>query len=143
MLGYFLQGLGTLRKTRAERFQIIGPSQKTAFSASTLAVANGSQYGNNALIAPEAQCDDGMLELSALPPLTCLNLPGLAHRLFLGRLSSDRRVLRLRAPDFEVHREHPGWIHTDGETHPAGTCISFKVVPASLRILCPFTVATR
>lgn len=137
LLGYFLQGLATLREARAETLQIVGAGQKTSFRAATLAVANGSQYGNNALIAPAARCDDGILELSALPPLTCFNVPGLALRLFNGSLPQDHHVLRLRATDFEIQREREGWIHTDGETHRAGTRVRFSIVPASLRILCP------
>lgn len=137
LAGYCLQGLAILRETRAESVGIACTGQHTTFQAATVAVANGSQYGNAALIAPGAHCDDGLLDLTALPPLTGFNFPGLAWRLFNGSLAQDPRVLRLQATDFEVHRKGPGWIHTDGETHHADAIVRFRIVPHSLNILCP------
>lgn len=137
LLGYLLQGIAALRVNRAESLRILCAGQETHFRAATLAVANGDLYGNNARIAPGAQCDDGLLELSALPPLRGFNTLGLARRLFNGSLAADPRVLRLQATEFEVQRERAGWIHTDGETHRAGTRVRFRIIPSSLHILCP------
>lgn len=139
LIGYVMQGAATLRSTRAESLRIICAGQETTFRAATLAIANGDQYGNNARIAPGALCDDGVLELTALPPLTCGNALGLARRLFRGTLDADERVLRLRGTEFEVQRERAGWIHTDGETYHAGPWVRFRIVPQSLTILCPQT----
>jgi diacylglycerol kinase (ATP) len=108
-------------------------------TAFTLAVANTAQYGNNAVIAPTAKIDDGQLDLCAVRPLTAFNVIPMLVGLFAGR-ANEARVLRRRATRFVVQRSSPGLLHTDGETHDAGTSIEFVVRPASLRILAPHQV---
>lgn len=142
LVGYLIHGLATVRRTRAANLRVICDGQESDFQAATLAVANGDQYGNNARIAPGASCDDSALELSALPALTCFNVPRLALRLFNGTLNRDSQVLRLKGANFTVKRETEGWIHTDGETHRAPATVHFGIVPASLHILCPALPAT-
>jgi diacylglycerol kinase (ATP) len=137
LTGYLLQSMAALRQSQAEVVHVRHDGQSVSFRTSTLAVANGDQYGNGARIAPGARCDDGALELTGIPPLRWNNLPRLALRLFQGRLDRDRHVLRLTAAQFTVERENAGWIHTDGETHWAAAQLHFRIVRSSLRILCP------
>lgn len=137
LAGYLFHGLATVNRTRAATLRISCDGQETVFRGSTLAVANGDQYGNNARIAPGARCDDGMLELTALPPISWRHALGLARKLFTGTLDRDARVLRMTARNFTVQRDTEGWIHTDGETHHSPATVHFSIVPASLHILCP------
>ena len=103
----------------------------------TLAVANCDQYGNGARIAPGALPDDGLLDLTAIPPATGRNGLPLLARLFLGSLNHRPDVLRLRSRRFVIERAAPGLIHTDGETHRAGEHLEFVVRPRSLRVMAP------
>jgi len=103
----------------------------------TLAVANCDQYGNGARIAPGALPDDGVLDLTAIPPATLRNGPALLARLFLGSLNHRSDVLRLRSRRFVVERAAPGLIHVDGEVHAAGARVEFVVRPRSLRVMAP------
>ena len=105
--------------------------------AFTLAVANGSQYGNNAHIAPGALLDDGLLDLAAVPPVTPLNAVPLLTRLFSGTLADASDVMLRRGARFVVERATAGLLHTDGETHHAGAHVEFTVRPASLRVMAP------
>ena len=57
-----------------------------AHRAFTLAVANCNQYGNEARIAPRAEVDDGLLDLTAVPPLNVFNAAPLLLTLFRGTL---------------------------------------------------------
>ncbi|MEO7414631.1 MAG: diacylglycerol kinase family protein [Opitutaceae bacterium] len=105
--------------------------------AFTLAVANTDQYGNNARIAPGARVDDGLLDLTVVPPVTLLSAVPLLTRLFSGRLAPPA-VWRRQAAGFVVDGLSAGLVlHTDGETQPAGERVAFSVQPASLRIMVP------
>jgi diacylglycerol kinase (ATP) len=111
---------------RSERMQVF-----------TLAVANTAQYGNDVRIAPGARVDDGLLDLTVVPPVTLINALPLLFRLFLGRLNPPA-VWRRRAARFVVDGLAPDLIlHTDGETQPAGSRVEFSVRPASLRVMVP------
>lgn len=110
---------------------------RTVVPTFTLAVGNCDQYGNHAIIAPGARVDDGLLDLTVVPPLTALNLAPLMWHLFRGTLDRVPTVFRLRAAAFTVERAAPGPIHTDGEVHHAPARVTFSLRPASLRILTP------
>lgn len=103
----------------------------------TLAVANTDQYGNDAFIAPGARVDDGLLDLTVVPPVSpWRGLPFLT-RLFRGSLGRAKGVIRRREVRFVVHRPAPGLIHTDGETHRAGARVEFTIRPLSLSVIAP------
>ncbi len=111
--------------------------QRTNLRPFTVAIANANQYGNNAYIAPEACVDDGLLDLTAVPPVTLLNAAPLLWRLFRQTLSRSAGVFRLRADHFAIERATPGPLHTDGEVHVAPARVEFIVRPRSLRIMAP------
>lgn len=124
---------------REHRYRITAGGNAIECSAFTLAIANACQYGNNALIAPRGRLDDGRIDLCAVPrPSLFSGLP-LAIRLFTGSIDRGHRVTSLQAERFVIERESPGPIHTDGETHAAGTTLEFSVRPASLRVLVPIS----
>ncbi|HEX2852548.1 MAG TPA: diacylglycerol kinase family protein [Opitutaceae bacterium] len=101
----------------------------------TLAVANSDQYGNNALIAPGARVDDGLLDLTAVPPVNLLNALPLFSRLFSGSLHAAN-VTRRQSTHFIVDGLAAGsLLHTDGEIHPAGSRVEFSIRPGSLRVM--------
>lgn len=136
-LRYLTSGAKLLHRFESSEYSIVHPEGKDKVRAFTVAVANAAQYGNNALIAPGALLDDGLINLTALPPINWWNAPGLFLRMFNGTLSLDPRV-RVRVGNrFVVERRAPGLLHTDGETHDAGTSVEFQVRPACLRIRVP------
>jgi diacylglycerol kinase family enzyme len=134
---YLLTAAQTWRTYQPETYTITCDGQRESRRIFTLAVANCDQYGNGARIAPGAFPDDGVLDLTAIPPTTWRNGPELAARLFLGSLSHRAEVLRLRSRRFVVERAKAGLIHVDGETHHAGTSLTFDLNPRSLRVMAP------
>lgn len=137
-LRYLRTSAAALRNAATpQTFTIEHEGVRREVRALTLAVANGDQYGNRARIAPGARADDGLLDLTVVPPLSAFNALPLLVRLFHGSLDGNATVLRLHAPGFTVERAAPGLLQTDGETHTAGERIVFNVRPASLRILVP------
>ncbi len=122
---------------RPQSCVIEGAGARLTRTAFTLAVCNSDQYGNHARIAPGACIDDGLLDLTVVPPLTAFNFAPLLVRLFSGSLHHHRAITRLRSTHFTVERPAPGLIHTDGELHDAPARVTFQVRAASLRILAP------
>lgn len=110
---------------------------RTILRPFTLAISNSDQYGNNACIAPGARVDDGLLDLTAVPPVSVLNGAPLLWRLFRQTLDRSHSVFRLRADRFTIERAAPGPIHTDGEVHFAPARVEFSIRPRSLRIMAP------
>ena len=136
-LGYLATIAALWRRHEPETCVITCEGVREARAIYTLTLANCDQYGNGARIAPGAQPDDGLLDLTALPPVTLANAVPLLARLFLGSLNHRADVLRLRRRTFRIERARPGLLHTDGETHLAGETIEFSVRPRSLRVMVP------
>ncbi len=140
---YLTTSAALWRTHRPEDCWIECHGERLPARAFTLAVANSDQYGNNARIAPGARVDDGLLDLTVIPPVSVLQAVPMIAGLFAGSFGHAWNVLRLRAERFVVERPAPGLIHTDGETHPAGRRVEFSIRPASLRVLAPAPVTGR
>jgi diacylglycerol kinase family enzyme len=131
--------LAAVRALRHERVTIRTTTHDETLDILLVAVANSDQYGNNARIAPGARVDDGLLDLIAVRPVGLVGAAVLTARLFLGNFDRSPDVRRMRGSRFVIERVAPGLIHTDGETHDAGTAIDVVVHPRSLRVLVPAT----
>ncbi len=136
-LRYLTTSAALFRKWQPERCRITHDRGDISLEVFTLAIANADQYGNNARIAPQARADDGLLNLTAIPPVTWFSATPLLIRLFNGTVPRARRVLCLSGTRFLVERARPGLIHTDGEVHQAGNVVEFTIRPGSLRIMSP------
>jgi len=111
--------------------------RKKAF---VISVANGSQYGNNAYIAPEASTKDGLLDVSIIKPFSLPIGLILMVRLFRRNLQRSPYVEIIRGKKIEIHKANATeklCMHYDGE--PGGTVdvIKIAVQPRSLRIITP------
>jgi len=100
-------------------------------------VANLTQYGGGAIIAPGAKEDDGELELIVGLqrdfPLILANL----GRLFDGSADQIPRVITRSAKGMVVRRAKPVPIQVDGEVVDAPETIEIGVRPGALKVLVP------
>ncbi|MGH8019206.1 MAG: diacylglycerol/lipid kinase family protein, partial [Opitutaceae bacterium] len=111
--------------------------ERVSTEAILVAVANSTQYGNNARIAPHARVDDGRLDLVAITTRNLFLALPLVVRLFRGSIDRSRFVRTISGTRFKIERVHAGPIHTDGEIHDCGEVIEIAVRPASLRVVAP------
>ena len=120
-----------------ERYTIHHAKGSVPVEAFTLAVANSSQYGNNAYIAPRASVQDGLLDVTAVPRLSLFNAGPLLWRLFNRSIDRGTAVTHLQAESFVIERAKPGWIHTDGEPRATTARLEISLKSRSLRIMVP------
>ena len=137
LAGYLAQSAGLWHRHRPEKYHVGHDGVREARRAFTLTVANCDQFGNGARIAPGALPDDGLLDLTAIPPVTAFNSAPLLARLFLGSLGHRHDVLRLRGTRFTIGRAAPGLLHVDGEAFAGPAEVEFEIRPRSLRVLVP------
>jgi diacylglycerol kinase (ATP) len=137
--GYVRTGINAWRGYHPERYTIQHGRGRHEVEAFTLAIANSSQYGNNAYIAPHASVHDGLLDLTAVPRVGFFNAVPLLWRLFNGSIDRGLAVTHEQAPSFTIERAHAGWIHTDGEPRATTAKLEVTLKPRSLRIMVPAT----
>src|SRR5205823_11957612 len=113
---------------------IDGASQR--FRAFVIAIANASQYGNNARIAPVASLQDGLLDVVIVERVSLSAVP----RLFAGTLHRASGITMRRGSHIVIRRASPGPAHLDGEPVTLPEKLEIDIVPKSLRVLLPESV---
>ncbi|MEK6372876.1 MAG: YegS/Rv2252/BmrU family lipid kinase [Acidobacteriota bacterium] len=134
---YVRVGLRGFAGYASEEYAIAIDGTWTKRRALVVAVANASQYGNNARIAPLASLQDGMLDVTVVERATFLTAPLLMARLFAGRLHRARGVVTMRGRRVEIVRDSAGPAHLDGEPMTLPESLTVEIVPRSLRVVVP------
>lgn len=101
-----------------------------------IAIANSSQYGNNAYIAPAASVCDGLLNINFLKKIPLYRMDFL-YDFFAGRVGKSPYSDIIEVPALSLTTNTPVPYHVDGE--PAGTNDHFTIqlTPKALRVLSP------
>lgn len=97
--------------------------------------ANSNQYGYNAVIAPHASLQDGLLDTCILsrPPLPVL--PAFVTMLMHGLLDRSRYLTEIQAAHITVERPSAGVVNLDGEPVMMDAVLDIRVVPGSLGVV--------
>jgi diacylglycerol kinase (ATP) len=98
--------------------------------------ANGSQFGNNATIAPDASLTDGYFQVCLLKKFPTYLAPIMAYRLFSGRIPNSKYLKVFRAKKVNIKRKRKK-VHLDGEPFRLSKQLKVRVVPKALNILAP------
>ena len=102
-----------------------------------VAIANGRQYGNGALIAPGARIDDGSLDLIVVEHRSALKTLTQVPMLFAGRIANLSGVQTARVTELKIASATPVLYHVDGEPCTGATCVTARVHPRALRVRVP------
>lgn len=121
-----------LVRYRARDYRIDGRTVRRAF---LVTFANASQFGNGARIAPDAQLDDGLLDLVVVEERSRLATIANVPRLFTGGVARIRGVSISRIRAATVQADEPMTVHVDGEPVPGGTKVSVVVRSGVLRVV--------
>lgn len=134
---YVKESLRAFAGFRAEEYEVTYGGTPRRERALIIAVANASQYGNNARIAPLASLQDGLLDVVIVHDVSVLAAPLLLARLFHGSLHQSDSVSMTQCADVHIRRPAAGPAHLDGEPLPLPEELHVRIVPKSLRLLVP------
>lgn len=140
MQTYLVKGLAAFAEHRPFACQIEIDGQTVQRLAFVLAVANSSQYGNNARIAPLASLQDGLLDLITIDDVSFFSALPLLMRLFNGTIHKSRLAHIAQGKRIVIRREAAGPAQLDGEPVMLPAELDVRVVPSSLRVLIPASV---
>ncbi|NLD72598.1 MAG: diacylglycerol kinase family lipid kinase [Chloroflexi bacterium] len=113
-----------------------GESRETTIMMAV--ICNGPREGGSFLVAPDAEFDDGLLDLSLTEWMPRLSMLGMVPRFIKGTHVHDPRVRIERARSITVASDDPLMVHVDGEilSGPAHE-VRVRLLPASLRVISP------
>lgn len=136
-LMYFRNMLETFFKQKPETYEIITPEGTIKDKAFVVTCANAGQYGNNAFIAPNADIQDGLMNVAILKPLNILEVPQTTLQLFSKNIDSNKNLTEMLSSEVIIKRESDGLMHVDGDPVQTGKDIHVRIIPKGLKVLVP------
>jgi diacylglycerol kinase (ATP) len=113
-INYVKSTLIEIRSYKSQVYKITIGGKTIERVAFMLSVANSSQYGNNAYIAPNASLYDDFLDLCIIKPFPLYKFPLLAFQMFTKKIHKSKYVEIIKINSALISREVEGPIHTDG-----------------------------
>ena len=135
-LSYAIAGIAQLASFAAEKGTLRGPDFEWSGDFLAIAVGNGRQAGGGVALCPEANIDDGLLDVRIIP-----EGDGAGARLIDGLLRGreialDESSIAYRAPWVEIETAEKLHVNLDGEP-VEGTSFRFEVARGALRAVLP------
>lgn len=134
-INYIKSTLTEISAYKSQRYKITIGEKTIERVAFMLSVANSSQYGNNAYIAPNASLDDDFLDLCIIKPFPLYKFPLLAFQMFTKTIHKSKYVEIIKINSAMITREVEGPIHTDGEPLIKGKELSIKIKHLALKLI--------
>ncbi|MCG8411137.1 MAG: diacylglycerol kinase family lipid kinase [Bacteroidales bacterium] len=134
-INYIKATLSEFRQYKPQTYELICVGKTITRNAFLITIANASQYGNNAYIAPKANISDGKLEVSILKKFSILKAPEIGLRLFLKNIDKSSYVETFQCQNITVKRKNPDVIHFDGEPAEMGEMLNIEIVHKGLKVL--------
>ena len=118
-----------------QTYRLVGDGLDVTHTAFLITFANANQWGNNAIIAPKASMQDGLMDIMVMSKHAILGSASLALRLFAGSIDDSHFMDTLRAKEITLERENAAPFHIDGDPVEMEKDIHIRIVPDGLRVL--------
>jgi diacylglycerol kinase (ATP) len=115
--------------------KLLFEDRQLEFEPLLVSIANAPEYGNGAIIAPDAQPDDGILNVVILDKMPLWKAVRNLKRLFNGSLHEIEDFHTFKIKKLIIERASPGPIHTDGNPHMEVAELKIEIIPRTLKIV--------
>jgi diacylglycerol kinase (ATP) len=138
-LAYLRSAAAALPELRAYRTTLAFDNDESLMlELYNVVVANGRYVAGGMLIAPEAEIDDGLLDVILIPKRPAAELALVVAQMALGTHLSSGAIVSRRTAKLTVNSKPGMWFNVDGElvgNEPA----RFEIVPRALNFIAPKT----
>ena len=136
-LAYVVTGLSRLGRIEPLRARLRGPAFAWEGDFIALGVGNGRQAGGGQALCPDALIDDGMLDLTVVPPLQGELLATFGTAMTDGKVAAlDEVAVRRALAWVRIESDEPLCLNLDGEPVQA-RAFHIECVPGRLRMRLP------
>lgn len=115
-MAYVVSGLGQLGRIEPRQARFSGPDFQWEGEFIAIGIGNGRQAGGGQLLCPDAAIDDGLLDLTIVPPMDGELAATLGTAILEGQAAALERVaIRAQLPWLEIVAPNPLILNLDGE----------------------------
>jgi YegS/Rv2252/BmrU family lipid kinase len=139
VLPYIFAGVYEFFEYQPQPFAFILDEQEEVYiqDPQLFTIANLTQYGGGAQIAPDAKSDDGKLQLITVRRKDFAKVLSLIGKMFDGTFGRVKEIKTHSFQTLTVRREKEGPMQFDGELVTAPAEVHFRVEPRALKVLVP------
>ena len=135
-LVYLYAALRALAAWKPARFELALDGDPRSFSGYSVAAANSKAFGGGMFIAPDAELDDGKLDVVWVSDVAKLRYLANLPKVFKGRHVENEEVTVLRAAEVSISAVRPFAVYADGD-HLADLPATIRVLPRALNVIAP------
>jgi len=141
-LVYLYAALRALAAWKPARFEVTLDGERHEFTGFAVAAANNKAYGGGMFLAPDAELDDGKLDVVWTRDVSKLHFLANLPKVFKGRHVDNPEVTVLRGSEVEIRADRPFAVYADGD-HLADLPATVRVLPRALNVIAPPDGAAR
>lgn len=120
---------------KPQHYKIDIDGKKVETDAFIVSIANGSQYGNNAYIAPQAIINDGYMDLVIIKPVPLFVMPLLGIKMFNKTLPSSKHVEVYKGKQISIERISTAPVHYDGEPGNMDAIVNYSIQQHAIKVI--------
>jgi YegS/Rv2252/BmrU family lipid kinase len=135
-LVYAYAALKALAAWKPARFEVVVDGERHEMTGYTVAVANSKAYGGGMFLAPQAELDDGQLDVILSGATSKLHFLRSLPKVFKGTHLEEPTVYCFRGATVEVSADRPFTMYADGDPL-ADLPATVRVSPRALRVIVP------
>ncbi len=135
-LVYLYAALRALAAWKHANFEVTIDGERHAVRGWTVAVANSKAYGGGMFLAPEAELDDGRLDVVLCRESSKLHFLRGLPKVFKGTHVDDPALSFLRGSEIEIAADRPFMLYADGDPI-AELPVRIRVARQVLRVVVP------
>jgi YegS/Rv2252/BmrU family lipid kinase len=135
-LVYLYAALRTVIAWKPARFDLVLDGEERSYTGWTVAAANSKAYGGGMYIAPDAELDDGLLDVVVSEHTSRLTFLRGLPKVFKGTHLSEPTVHVLRCRELRVSADRPFVMYADGDPIGDLPC-TVTLRPGALTVLAP------
>ncbi|MES2513826.1 MAG: diacylglycerol kinase family protein [Bacteroidota bacterium] len=133
---YFKTTVREFFSYKPNRYNINVDGKLIETDAFLITVANAGQWGNDVYIAPEAELNDGILNVSILKPFSNFGIPMIGIKLFSKKIHTSVNLLSEKGKHIEISYKGELPVHFDGEPLLIKDKLLINVMPLALKVVC-------
>lgn len=134
---YFVSGAKALRYPLTKVTIQVDDHKPKTYKARTVVIGNVGELPAGISLIPDAEIDDGILDVIVLAPRRFLGWLLIAWRVMIRHKETNDRLQRLSGKEITITTEKPTPMQLDGDPGGEGTSIQTKVLPKALLVRVP------
>jgi YegS/Rv2252/BmrU family lipid kinase len=135
-LVYLYSVLRAIAAWKPARFTVVADGDRRQFEGYSVAAANSKAFGGGMYLAPDAELDDGLLDIVYVTQVGKLRYLANLPKVFKGRHTENEEVTVLRAAEVQITADRPFAVYADGD-HIADLPATVRLLPRALNVIAP------